>query len=86
MGTWTKDVGLAFRGLSKRPGFSTLVVLMLGGGVGAATALFSVFRTVFGLPEAFARLDIDRYPHLPAATVQRTSPASYNALISRPSP
>jgi transposase len=33
-----------------------------------------------------ARLDIDRYPHLPAATVQRTSPASYNALISRPSP
>jgi predicted permease len=47
MGVWTKDLALAFRGLSKRPGFSILVVLMLGGGVGAATALFSVFRTVF---------------------------------------
>ncbi len=31
------------------------------------------------------RLDPDCCPHLPAATVQRTSPASYNALIIWPS-
>jgi putative ABC transport system permease protein len=44
---WRKELGLGIRGLRRRPGFSILVVLMLGGGVGAATALFSVFRTVF---------------------------------------
>ena len=31
-----------------------------------------------------ARLNVCRYPHLPTATVQRTSPASYNALIAGP--
>ncbi len=38
------------------------------------------FATLRRLLEA--RLDVDRCPHLPAANVQRTSPASYNALIA----
>lgn len=44
---WWKDFALATRVLLKRPGFSVTVVLILALGVGANTALFGVFRTVF---------------------------------------
>ncbi len=47
MGAWTRDVGLAFRALRRRPGFSLTVLVTLALGVGATTALFGVFRTVF---------------------------------------
>jgi len=42
-----KDLGLAFRALRRRPGFSFTVLVTLALGVGANTALFGVFRTVF---------------------------------------
>jgi len=56
MGVWLKDFQVAFRGLRKRPGFSLTVLLTLALGIGANTALFGVFRSVFlqplDLPEA----------------------------------
>ena len=50
MGRWLEDLGLAARTLSKRPVFALSVVLTLGLGVGATTALFGVFRAVFLQP------------------------------------
>jgi predicted permease len=47
MAAWMNDVGLAFRALRRRPGFSLTVLLTLALGVGANTALFGVFRAVF---------------------------------------
>lgn len=47
---WMKDVGLAFRVLRKQPGFTVTVVAMVALGVGATTALFGVFRSVFLQP------------------------------------
>lgn len=53
---WLKDLQLAARMLLKRPGFAVTVVVTLSLGIGATTALFGVFRTVFleplSLPEA----------------------------------
>ena len=50
MGAWMSDFGLAARALRKRPGFSLTVLVTLALGVGATTALFGVFRTVFLAP------------------------------------
>jgi len=50
MGAWMKDLGLAFRGLRRRPGFTITVLLTLALGIGANTALFGVFRSVFLRP------------------------------------
>jgi predicted permease len=47
MGAWIEDFGLAFRALRKRPAFSLTVLVTLALGVGATTALFGVFRSVF---------------------------------------
>ena len=47
MSRWIKDFQLALRGLEKRPGFSVTVIATLALGIGATTALFGVFRTVF---------------------------------------
>lgn len=53
---WWSDLTLALRTLLKRPGFALTVVVTLGVGIGANTALFGVFRAVFlkplPLPEA----------------------------------
>jgi putative ABC transport system permease protein len=50
MATWSKDFRLALRMLRRRPGFATVVVVILALGVGTTTALFGVFRTVFLQP------------------------------------
>jgi len=47
MGAWSKDFRLALRALRKRPGFSLTVLVTLALGIGATTALFGVYRTVF---------------------------------------
>ncbi len=47
MGAWIRDFRLALRTLAKRSGFTLTVLLTLALGVGATTALFGVFRTVF---------------------------------------
>jgi hypothetical protein len=47
MGAWMKDFELAFRALARRPGFTGTVLITLALGVGATTALFGIYRTVF---------------------------------------
>ena len=49
-GMWTKELRVAIRVLLKQPGFTAGVCLMVALGVGATTALFGVFRTVFLQP------------------------------------
>jgi putative ABC transport system permease protein len=58
MGGFWQDVKIAARGLAKRPGFSAIIVLTLGVGVGANTAIFSVARDVLLRP--FPYPDADR--------------------------
>src|SRR5438105_7859599 len=48
-----QDLKLAGRSLRKNPGFSALVVLILGAGIGANTAVFSVVNTVVLKPLAY---------------------------------
>jgi putative ABC transport system permease protein len=47
MASWSGDVRLALRMLRRRPGFAVTVLATLALGIGANTALFGVFRTVF---------------------------------------
>lgn len=47
MRTWMKDFRLAWRMLVRRPGFALTVLVTLALGIGATTALFGVFHTVF---------------------------------------
>ena len=47
MGAWMKDFRMAVRALRRRPGFSATVLITLALGVGATTALFGIYRTVF---------------------------------------
>jgi len=47
MGAWLTDIRMAMRALRRRPGFSATVLIILAIGVGATTALFGIYRTVF---------------------------------------
>ncbi len=47
MGAWGRDFRLAIRTLARRPGFTLTVLATLALGIGATTALFGVFHTVF---------------------------------------
>ena len=46
MGTLINDIKFAFRQLRKSPGFTALVVLTLGLGIGANTTIFSFLDRV----------------------------------------
>ncbi len=47
MSAWIRDFQMAFRALRRRPGFTATVLITLALGVGATTALFGIYRTVF---------------------------------------
>lgn len=51
--TLASDLRLSARSLRRAPGFTTVVVLTLGLGVGAATAIFSVVRPVLFQPLSY---------------------------------
>ena len=53
MSTFLNDIKYGLRQLRKRPAFATVVVLVLALGIGANTALFSVFKTVVLSPLPF---------------------------------
>jgi hypothetical protein len=53
MGTVIQDIRFGMRMLAKRPAFTAIVVLVLAVGIGANTALFSVFKTVVLSPLPF---------------------------------
>ncbi len=50
MERWIWDLRVAMRGLRRRPGFATVVLLTLGLGIGATTTIFSVVDTVLLRP------------------------------------
>ena len=74
-----RDVRHAARGLGRSPGFATLVVAVLGLGIGTSTAVFSLIHSVLLSPLPFrepdqlvtAQIHIremeDRFPALPAS-------------------
>lgn len=56
--TIVRDAAYAWRGLVRTPAFSTLIVLILAGGIGAATAIFSIVNAL--LLEPLPYRDADR--------------------------
>ncbi len=46
MDTFFKDIGYGWRGVTKHPGFTAIVIVTLALGIGASTAIFSVVNSV----------------------------------------
>ncbi len=53
----TADVRYALRGVTQRPGFTVVVMLTLGLGIGATTAVFTVVDAVMLRPYSYADMD-----------------------------
>ena len=57
MNTTIKDIRFALRNLLKRPGFTTIVILVLGLGIGSTTAIFSIVDALLLRPLPYANAD-----------------------------
>jgi putative ABC transport system permease protein len=57
MDGFVQDLGLSVRQMRKRPGFAALVILILGLGIGANSAIFSVLRSVVLAPLPYPEPD-----------------------------
>lgn len=90
--TIRQDLAFAWRGLARTPAFSALVILILAGGIGAATAIFSVVHAA--LLEPLPYRDADRlvfvwqdltragYPRAPLAGPELQDLRSRSSLFS----
>ena len=63
------DLRLAFRNLLARPSFSAVALLTLTLGIGANTAVFTVFNAVLLSPLPYARAAADRHPQRDVAAI-----------------
>ncbi|HEY6548560.1 MAG TPA: ABC transporter permease [Vicinamibacteria bacterium] len=75
-GELRQDLGFALRQMAKAPGFTAVAVFTLALGIGAATAVFSVFRAVVLNPLPFP--EADRI-HVVALTSRRYAGGSASA-------
>ena len=79
----TDDLSYAWRGMSRRPGFTLVAVLTLAIGIGGSTALFSAVHSLilrplpFEDPEALTRVTLVRPGPEPRSSVEREFVWSY---------
>ena len=73
--TLMQDLRYALRTMRKTPAFSAIVILTLGLGVGATSAIFSIVNAVLLRPLAFAHPEalVRVYSQIPDGTIQRFS-------------
>ncbi len=76
--SWARDLRLAARGLMRAPGFALIAIGVMGLGIGANVALFTVVRNVLLKPLPFE--DPDRLLMLYETGMEETDPPGYNVV------
>jgi len=82
-----RDVKQSFRLMSRRPGFTAVIVLSIALGVGANTAIFSIANLLvvrpLPYPEDYELMRIRSYVAIPGRDPQRTSISAFNIKALR---
>jgi hypothetical protein len=76
MHEFIRDIRYAFRQLRKSPGFTFTVVVMLGLGIGANTAVFSAMNAILLQLLPVSRPESLSFVHMPATQQQLPGSAS----------